>query len=49
MSRNYAEYDLIVKGPQASEAKPVDGRDLEEEQAILDELNGLFKPVDKTA
>lgn len=49
MSRNYAEYDLIASGPAVSEPKKEDPTDSLEEQAILNELNGLFKPIGRTA
>lgn len=49
MSRNYAEYDLIVNGPREAPPKKEDPISQQEEQEILDELNGLFKPMDRTA
>lgn len=46
MSRNYAEYNQIVNPPKAVEKI---GPDVDDQinQEILNELNGLFKPVDK--
>lgn len=48
MSKNYAEYDLVKSGPPPVEIKPENPFSAHEEQAILDELNGLIKPVDRT-
>lgn len=46
MSKNFAEYDLIKKGPPKGEPGiDEDGVSKEEEQEILNELNGHFKAI----
>lgn len=49
MSRSYAEYHQIVNPPKEDAPKLKSVDDSLEEQHILAELNGLFKPVDRPA